>query len=91
MSVSVDIETTKPKALPFLVKQEAHFPNFWLNEPDTLWQARWKIQGPPAVFVFDRQGRRAGKFDAEDPDKVFSHEDIERLVKTLLANRSDPE
>ena len=41
-------------------------------------------RAPPAVFVFDRKGRRAGKFDTDDPDKGFKYEDVENLVQGLL-------
>jgi hypothetical protein len=37
------------------------------------------------VFVFDRQGRRAAKFDSEDPEKPLSYEDVKKLVPKLLA------
>jgi len=36
------------------------------------------------VFVFDRDGRRAGKFDTSDPDKPYTYADVEALVKELL-------
>jgi hypothetical protein len=84
MSVSVDPEDNRASALKFLTQKKATFANYWLDEPDEFWQARWKIKAPPAMFVFDRQGRRVGKFDSEDLDKPLKVEDIEKVVKQLL-------
>jgi hypothetical protein len=84
LSVSVDQPTMRDKALGFLKEQQADFPNYWLNEEAPVWQERFNINGPPAVFVFDRDGRRAGKFDTSDPDKPYTYADVEALVKELL-------
>ena len=91
MSVSVDPPKDKkapappPKTLDFLIRQKAVFANYWLDEDAKVWTERWKIGGPPAVFVFDRQGRRAGKFDREDPDSNWEYGDVKKLVQKLLA------
>jgi thiol-disulfide isomerase/thioredoxin len=91
MSVALDLPADKDKPEPppgvrtFLQKQKAVFANYWLNEEPKVWQERWHIQGPPAVFVFDREGRRAGKFDSENPDKPLDYEDVKKLVHQLLA------
>jgi hypothetical protein len=84
MSVSVDTAEDRGKALEFLRKQSATFANFWLDEKGKVWQEKLDIAGPPAVFVFDRQGKRAGKFDTDDPDKPYTYDDIEKLVRQLL-------
>lgn len=81
-----DKEGTPPPGIKkFLVKQKAAFANYWLNEEPKVWQERWHIQGPPAVFVFDRQGRRAARFDSEDPDKPLKYEAVKKLIADLLA------
>jgi thiol-disulfide isomerase/thioredoxin len=85
MSVTVDPPEGKEGALRFLKKSKATFANYFLDEKAALWQDRWGIKGPPAVFVFDRQGRRAAKFDSEDPEKPLSYEDVKKLVPKLLA------
>lgn len=84
MSVTLDKPEGKAGALKFLQKQKATFANFLLDEPQEMWAERWHIQGPPAVFVFDRQGRRAGKFDSENPQKPLDYKDIKKLVRELL-------
>ena len=91
MSVAVDPPKDKkapappPGTLAFLIRQKAAFANYWLNEDAKVWTERWGITGPPAVFVFDRQGRRAAKFDREDPDKSWEYDDVKKLVQKLLA------
>jgi len=82
MSVSVDQPTGKQDALQFLNKQKANFPNFWLDEEFEVWGERLNIVAPPAVFVFNREGRRAGKFYSGD--KEYTDEDVETLVNQLL-------
>lgn len=86
VSVAIDEKYT-PKALEFLKKVGATFPNFWLDEPGDVWQERWDLKGVPAVFVFDRQGRRYRKFDNDDPDKQFTYADVEPVVQKLLAEK----
>ena len=44
----------------------------------------FKISGPPAVFVFDREGKRAAKFVSEDGKEPFTYEEVEALVRKLL-------
>jgi hypothetical protein len=84
LSVSVDVPDRRDGALQFLRQENATFANYWLDEKDTLWADKLDIGGPPAVFVFDRQGRRAAKFDTNDPDKPFDLTDVEKVVRKLL-------
>ena len=58
---------------------EAGFIAFNRQYTETL--KRWGIDSIPAVFVFDREGRRAAKFS----DNV-SYTDVEPIVKGLLAS-----
>jgi hypothetical protein len=83
-SVSVDETDHKEAVLKFLKEQKATFANFLLGEDAETWQRQWKITGPPAAFVFDRDGKQVGKFDSDDPDKEYTYADIEKLVKKLL-------
>jgi thiol-disulfide isomerase/thioredoxin len=87
LSVSVDTKSKEKieAALQFLRKQGATFGNFLLDEEPEVWQKKWNVKGVPVVFVFDREGRRAAKFNADDPDHPFTYEDVEKLVKQLLA------
>ena len=75
ISVAVDDEL-KPAILAFLTKQKATFANYWLDERATVWQDQWDIKGP-ARRLFDRQGRRAARFDCNDPNKQYTPADVE--------------
>jgi len=88
LSVSVDERAQQQAAHSFLKKVNADFANYLVDEEQEFWQAKFNIKAPPAVFVFDRLGRRAGKFDTEDADKPYTYADVEKLVIELL--RSPP-
>jgi thiol-disulfide isomerase/thioredoxin len=84
ISVSVDDAAKHDAALAFLTRQKATFANYRLTDKAEVWQKAWKISGPPTVFVFDRSGRRAAKFDSEDENKPFTYDEVEALVRKLL-------
>jgi thiol-disulfide isomerase/thioredoxin len=86
LSVSLDRSDSKPKALAFLKKMNSTIANYWLDETPAVWGKRWDIQGPPVIFVFDRAGRRAGKFGTEE--KPVEPEAIEKLVTGLLQGKT---
>jgi thiol-disulfide isomerase/thioredoxin len=87
ISVSVDEPQRKDAALKFLRAQHATFANYLLDEEPTVWQEKWDLKGVPAVFVFDRQGKLARKFDDDDPDHQFTYADVEKLAQKLLQSR----
>ncbi len=72
---------TRERILKFLHKTDAEFTNLRLEEKSELWSERLKIDLPPAVFVFDREGRIAGKFELE---KANYEKYVEPLVDQLL-------
>jgi len=39
------------------------------------------------VFVFDRQGKRAAKFEVDPARKPFTYADVEKLVVELLERK----
>jgi thiol-disulfide isomerase/thioredoxin len=86
ISLSTDATPeTQAAALKYLKKQNATIANFWIDEKEAFWQDKFDTGGAPVVFVFDRQGRRAAKFDNSDTDKpAFTHEDVEKVVEQLL-------
>lgn len=84
LSVSLDDPTDKEvdaRILKFLRAKDADFTNLRLDEPSDLWSDRLKIDLPPAVFVFDREGRIAGKFELE---KANYEQYVDPLVEQLL-------
>lgn len=84
ISVTIDELENKDAALKFLKSKGATFANYLLDEDASVWQNKWMLKGVPAVFVFNREGKRAAKFDNDDPDKQFTYLDVEKLVRDLL-------
>jgi thiol-disulfide isomerase/thioredoxin len=84
VSVSLDDADKKATPLAFLQRKGAAFANYLLDEPTTEWQKLFDINGPPAVFVYDRDGKLAQRFDHNDVDKTFTYADVEKLVQKLL-------
>src|SRR5262249_39682795 len=82
--LSVDAAQDRDAVLKFLQKQKATLANFLLDEPPKVWQEQFGIYGPPAVFVFDRDGKLAGRFDGNDAAKEWSYADVETVVVKLL-------
>jgi hypothetical protein len=72
-----DAETEK-KVLRILQKQRADFTNVILKEEMDAWQKKLGIEGPPAVFVFGRDGKHKRFTTGEHYDK------IEKYVAELL-------
>lgn len=81
---TADKDKDGPASLEFLKKQQATFNHYLLDEDPTLWQAKFDINGPPAIFVFNKENRRAAKFDHNDPNKQYTHEEVEIVVRQLL-------
>jgi len=86
MSLSTDDAEDKGNVLKFLKSKSATFANYLLDEDAKIWQDHFAIKGPPAVFVYDRSGKIAGRFDSEDPDKEFTYADVEKLVRKLVSD-----
>jgi hypothetical protein len=66
----------------FLEAKKATFTNLILDEKPEVWQEKLKIDGPPCVMVFGRDGKVAKKF-AEDVD----YKEIEKLAVELLKKK----
>jgi thiol-disulfide isomerase/thioredoxin len=67
VSVALDDPNNKlpqDAALRFLKKQNATLTNVFLDEKEEVWKSRFGIDGPPCVFVFNREGKYK-KFDAD--------------------------
>ena len=82
MAVSLDEPDDAPalaRARQFLADQNADFPCFVLAEPQARWQEKFGILGPPAVFVFGRDGKLVKKFD-----EGVDYGEINKLVEELL-------
>ncbi len=88
VAVSVSLDDVKDakvraKVDKFLQKQEAAFPNFVLDATDEEWQKKLDIQGPPCVYVFNRDNR----FVLKLVEEKVNYEVIEKKVEELLQQR----
>jgi hypothetical protein len=84
VSVSVDDPQKQEDvdlALKFLRAQNAEFTNLLLDEPLETWSDKLGSSLTPFVFVFDRDGRLAEKFEGK---KATYEDNIEPLVQKLL-------
>ena len=84
MSVSLDDpneKDNKHKVLKFLESQKATFSNFILDEKPEYWQEKLKIDGPPCVFVFNRDG----KWTKFEPFPEYP--EVEKLVVEYLKKK----
>jgi thiol-disulfide isomerase/thioredoxin len=82
IAVSVDPPDdadARAAARDFLVRQKATFRNVILSDKAEVWQANWKIDGPPLLFLFDRRGRLAARWEGK-----FDAAAVERKVAALL-------
>jgi hypothetical protein len=84
VSVSLDDPADKEvmaKVLKFLQGKEAAFTNVVLDEKPELWQEKLQFDGPPCVFVFNREG----KWTRFTPG--FDYGDVEKLVTKYMAEK----
>ena len=82
VSVSVDSPEdadARAAARDFLVLQKATFRNVILTDTAEVWQEKWKAEGPPLLFLFDKRGRLAGRWDGK-----FGPAAVEKMVTTVL-------
>ncbi len=95
ISLSLDFDGTgkpedvQPNVLKFLQKREATFDNVLSSvEADGLCK-KLEFAAPPAVFVFDRQGKLRKRFDHSSAvkDGPFSYEQVGALVDELLKDK----
>ena len=83
VSVSLDDpneDGVKEKVKKYLVTESATFTNLILDEKMEVWQKKLKIDGPPLVIVFNRNGELEQKFVDKDVDYAV----IEKLAAELL-------
>jgi len=72
----------RERVVKFLQSRNANTVNVQLTDPPDLWEKKLGIEGFPAVFVFNRQGKYA-RFPSNEKAES-DHTDIEKLVVELL-------
>ena len=72
-------------AKEFLIKQNAVFDDFRMDEivPDAF--EKLCILGIPAVFIYDGSGKLRFRLTGDNPNKQFTNEDVDSAIKDLIA------
>lgn len=84
VSVSVSLDNPRGKSIPekvlnFLNKQQATITNLLLNEHEEVWQKKLDIDGPPCIYIFNREGKITEKYNRGE-----GYKEVEEAVKGLL-------
>ena len=74
------------RAKEFLIKQQAKFNHYFMNE--NLMQSFEKLDllGIPAVFVYAQDGELMYRLTGDNPNKQFTEIDVENAIKKALEN-----
>lgn len=83
-------ESFRKNVLAFLTAQKAHFLNVLSSDPNEEFFDKIRLGGPPAVFVYDREGKLVKRFDNSQAPKVpeFTYKsDVNPLVERLLSQK----
>jgi hypothetical protein len=81
LSVSLDEPGDREAALKFLQKNRAAFTNLLLDEGQEFWQKKFNMDGPPTVYVFNREGKWNQFLGAEH------YPEVEKLVVEFLKEK----
>lgn len=93
ISLSVDYEGTDPQekvapaVLDFLAKQQATFDNVLASEEVFIMLKKLGVSAPPAVFVYDRDGKLREKFSEAGGKEKPIYERVGKLVERLLTEK----
>lgn len=85
-------EEVHPAVLKFLKEKQATFDNVMSSEDSETLYKKLELASIPAVYVYDRQGNLAKRFDNEQikkPEDAFTYKDVEALVEQLLAPKTE--
>ncbi len=88
LGVSLDEEAKDAKVQQsvrnVLAKRGVTFPNVILDEDQTFWQEKLRFAGPPAMYVFNRDGRWKAFTDL---DEEKAYKEIDKLVEEWLGRK----
>lgn len=72
-------------ARQFLVKTNATFENYLMNENMMDAFEMLDLLGIPAVYIYDRNGQERIRLTGDNPNKQFTDKDVEDAIISLLA------
>ena len=78
------------RALQFLVKENAAFDNFRMDEVVTDAFEQLDLLGIPAVFIYDRAGKLRYRLTGDNPNKQYKNEDVDKAIEQTLQDSSLP-
>jgi len=78
------------EAQQFLVRQNAAFTNYLMDENIIDAFEKLDLLGIPAVFVYDRRGQLRCRLTGDDPYNQFTEEDVEEAIAELLREQPPP-
>jgi thiol-disulfide isomerase/thioredoxin len=81
-------EAYQQRVLEFLRSRDATFDNALASESADELLNKLELGGPPAVYVYDRDGNLAKRFDndsIESEEDEFTYKDVNELVAKLVA------
>jgi hypothetical protein len=92
VAVSVTLDdpadmAVRARALVFLKKQGATFANVLLDETPEFYQSKLKIDGPPCIYIFNRDNRWVLKRDGTGDNGRIDYELFEKRIVELLAEK----
>lgn len=94
VSLSLD-DTADAKAVKeateFLVSKKALFTNLLMNEDPEFAFEKLDISAIPSVFIYDAQGKEVKRFTLEDPNNLFTYDQVEKTIQALLDGKPLPE
>jgi len=79
-----DDEGAVEQARSFLVRQNAAFENYLMDENVTDAFQKLDLMSIPAVMIYGRDGRLRYKLTGDDPNRQFTNEDVDRAIEELL-------
>src|SRR5579859_7646665 len=93
VAISVNLDDpndakARAKVQKFLEKQKATFTNVMLDAKPEVWQEKLKIDGPPCIYVFDRDNRFVKKLpvlsDKPSETEAADYSIVEPIVAKLM-------
>ncbi len=89
VAISVAVDDTadakrQANIVKFLEQQKAsQLTNVNLDEKPEFWAQKLGVNGVPCVYVFNREGRIAGKWPAQ-PDGAVDYDEVDKTVADLM-------
>ena len=71
-------------AKKFLVKQQADFKHYFMNENLMLSFDKLDLLGIPAVFIYGKDGKLYQRLTGDNPNKQFTEDDIKNTIEKLI-------